>query len=139
MRRFIQYLATFLVFFIIADGAIAQSTTITGNVRSATEKAGIAAVSVSVKGTSQGTFTNDKGNFSITVTQPLPVTLVFSAVGTTTQEVVVSSVSTALIAWRDTPTLFPNSICDQLRSARRTLSRFFTDGAESRRRLLRRR
>jgi hypothetical protein len=54
MRKFIQYLATFLVFFIIADGAIAQSTTITGNVRTATEKAGIAAVSVSVKGTSQG-------------------------------------------------------------------------------------
>ena len=102
MRKFIQNLALLLALFFSLNSAKAQSTTITGNVRTATEKAGIAAVSVTVKGSTQGTSTNDKGNFTITVNQPLPVTLVFSAVGTTTQEVVVSSAATGLIVEMET-------------------------------------
>src|SRR6478736_1271438 len=101
MRKFMRILAALLVLF-ISYSANAQSTTITGNVRTATEKAGLAAVSVSVKGSSQGTYTNDKGNFSITVNQALPITLVFSAVGTTTQEVLVSSASKPLVVELET-------------------------------------
>src|SRR3954462_11128438 len=97
MKKFIQRVAFFLVLLFISNSLFAQTTTITGNVRTAVEKSGIAAVSVSIKCSSQGTFTNDKGNFSITINQLLPVLLVFSAVGKTTQEVVVSSASTPLV------------------------------------------
>ena len=102
MRKFIPSLALLLALFFSLNSAIAQSTTITGNVRTATEKAGIAAASVSVKGTGQGTSTNDKGNFTITVNQALPITLVFSSVGATTQEVVVTSAATPLIVEMET-------------------------------------
>ncbi|HSB92764.1 MAG TPA: carboxypeptidase-like regulatory domain-containing protein, partial [Flavitalea sp.] len=102
MRKFMRPLALLLAVLFSAHEVFAQSTTITGNVRTAAEKAGIAAVSVSVKGTGQGTSTNDKGNFTITVNQPLPVTLVFSAVGTTTQEVVVNSATTGLVVELET-------------------------------------
>jgi len=56
---------------------------ITGRVLSATGEA-LAAVSVSVKGSSAGTTTDNNGNFSITV--PENAVLVFSAIGFETQE-----------------------------------------------------
>ena len=70
-----------------------QTTTITGNVRSAVNKDVVPEVSVSLKGTKTGTFTNDRGNFRIVTDKPLPVTLVFSSIGFETQEITVSSAS----------------------------------------------
>ena len=68
----------------------AQSVTIKGNVKSTTLGESIPAVSVTVKGTSVGVYTNDKGEFSLTVAS-LPVTLVFSSIGFETKEVNVTS------------------------------------------------
>src|SRR5262245_48264987 len=79
-----------LAFFSIA--ATAQNT-ITGNVRNATTKENVPAVSVGIKGTGVGTFTDEKGNFRLTFSQPLPVTLVFTSIGFDAQEVTVSSAS----------------------------------------------
>ena len=71
---------------------MAQGTTVKGTVSSGVSKEKVPAVSVTVKGSSQGTYTDDKGNFSITVPK-LPVTLVFSSVGFENTEVEVSSAS----------------------------------------------
>src|SRR6476620_2657695 len=97
MIKSIRQLAFLLLLFFVSQSLFAQSTTISGNVRTANEKTGLTGVSVTVKGSSQGTFTNNLGNFSITINQPLPVTLVFSTVGAVTREVEVSAPTTSLV------------------------------------------
>lgn len=77
-----------LLFFTIAARA---QTTISGNVRSSTNKETVPYVSVAIKGTSTGTFTDQNGNFKLTTYHALPVTLVFTSIGFTSQEVPVSS------------------------------------------------
>ncbi|MBL0355623.1 MAG: TonB-dependent receptor [Chitinophagaceae bacterium] len=88
MRKTKSYWMALLLasFFTIAASA---QTTITGKVENSTTKESIAAVSVSVKGTSGGTYTDDKGNFRLNVAR-LPVTLLISSVGYELQEVTVT-------------------------------------------------
>ena len=95
MRKITSYLVTFLLANIITIGAFAQNVTINGNVRNSNSKEGSGAVSVIVKGDDIGTFTDDKGNFRITV-KKLPVTLLISSVGYELQEVTVSNVAQTL-------------------------------------------
>lgn len=92
MRKVTSYLVAFLLANIITIGAFAQNVTINGNVRNSNTREGSGAVSVIEKGTDNGTFTNDKGNFKLTVKQ-LPVTLLISSVGFELQEVTVSNAS----------------------------------------------
>src|SRR4051812_23425234 len=68
-----------------------QSVTVSGSVKNSKTKEAVSAVSVTIKGTSYGTFTDDKGDFKITTTQKLPFTLVFSSVGFADKEVSVIS------------------------------------------------
>jgi outer membrane receptor protein involved in Fe transport len=77
----------------ISFNVFCQTVTISGNVKSNVNKDVVPEVSVTVKGSKVGTFTNDKGNFRLTTTSPLPLTLVFSSIGYETQEVVVSNAS----------------------------------------------
>ncbi len=65
--------------------------TITGNVRHSVTDDRVPAVSVTIKGTSTGTFTDDRGNFKLTTTQQPPFVLVFSSIGFETQEVKVEN------------------------------------------------
>ena len=67
-----------------------QSITINGNVKNSQSTENVSAISVTVKGAQNGTFTNDKGNFSISV-KSLPAKLIFSSIGFDEQEVEVSS------------------------------------------------
>lgn len=67
------------------------SITIDGNVKSNTEKTGIPAVSVVVKSSNAGTYTDDKGNFRISGSLKFPVTLIFSSIGYSYKEVVVTN------------------------------------------------
>jgi len=67
--------------------------TISGNVRNAASRETVPAVSVTIKGTTAGTYTDDRGNFRLTTTHPLPLVLVFSSIGFELQEVNVSSAS----------------------------------------------
>ncbi|MBX2918503.1 MAG: TonB-dependent receptor [Ferruginibacter sp.] len=90
MRKITSYLVTFLLANILTVAAIAQSVTINGNVRNSSTKEASGAVSVIVKGQDEGTFTDDKGNFKITV-KSLPVTLLITSVGYEMQEVTVTS------------------------------------------------
>ncbi len=64
----------------------ASGITVHGFVYSATYKETLAGVHVHAEGSSSGTFTNNYGFFSITVTQ-MPVVLVFSHVGYTSRQV----------------------------------------------------
>lgn len=74
--------------------ALAQDqTTISGTVTDATTKQNMAGVSVSVKGASTGAITDASGSFRINTNRSLPLTLVFSYVGYTHQEVTVSDAS----------------------------------------------
>ena len=90
MRKVTSFLVTFLLANIITIAAFAQNVTINGNIRNSSTKEGSGAVSVIVKGEDNGTFTDDKGNFRLTV-KKLPVTLLVSSVGYELQEVTVSN------------------------------------------------
>lgn len=90
MRKVKSYLVTFLLANSLMIAALGQNLTISGNVRNSNTKEGVGAVSVTIKGGTAGTFTDDKGNFRITV-KNFPVILIFSSVGYEFQEVTVNS------------------------------------------------
>jgi hypothetical protein len=94
MRKAFRFLAALLLIAIVPVAALAQTTptnTISGNVRNSATKDVVPAVSVTVKGTSAGTYTDEKGNFKLVTTQKPPLTLVFSSVGFESQEVNVNA------------------------------------------------
>jgi outer membrane receptor protein involved in Fe transport len=93
MRKSYCYSATLLMAGIFSIAAAAQNVTISGNVRNSMTNDSLAYVSVAVKGTNQGTSTNENGDFKLTVAK-LPVTLVFTAVGFEEKEVSVTSAGT---------------------------------------------
>ncbi len=95
MRKFTSYLVTMLLANIFTIAAFAQSVSLSGNVKNNTTGEKAAAVSVTIKGSDVGTFTNDKGNFTISV-KSLPAILIFSSVGYTTQEVNITSAAQAI-------------------------------------------
>ena len=92
MRKFTSYLVTMVMANIFAMAAFAQSSTISGNVKNSATNESATAVSVTIKDAEGGTFTNDKGAYNIKV-KSFPVTLVFTSVGYTAQEVTVTSAS----------------------------------------------
>lgn len=73
--------------------ATAQTRTITGTVSDASGT--LPGVTIAVKGTSEGTITDDKGNFSLVIKEGN--TLVISYIGYTTQEVDISTLSNVSI------------------------------------------
>lgn len=92
MRKSYRFLTTWLMALLLSFAAAAQTVKISGTVRNSASKDAVPAVSVVVKGTSQGTFTNSDGDYSINVAK-LPVVLVFTAVNFDTYEVTVSDAS----------------------------------------------
>src|SRR5258708_9191512 len=83
----------------LSIAASAQSTvTITGNVHNLVNKETVPAVSVTIKGTGIGTFTDDKGNFRLTTDRKPPFILVFSSIGFEPQEVSVNDAATPVKA-----------------------------------------
>ncbi|HEY0068242.1 MAG TPA: carboxypeptidase-like regulatory domain-containing protein, partial [Flavisolibacter sp.] len=107
MRKgFLFSAALFAAFMLTLTTAWAQ-TTVSGTVRNSLTGEGIASVSVSVKGGTQGTTTDATGNFRLSVAN-LPATLVISSIGFEQQEVIVSSASAAVEV-----SLVPGSILGQ--------------------------
>lgn len=94
MRKLLFFLAAISFLTILSSAANAQQTyTVNGTVKNSLNKEIVPAVSVVIKGTSIGTFTDERGNFRITSTQAPPFTLVFSSIGYDAKEVLVSSTS----------------------------------------------
>ena len=85
--------ATFILANIFCLATFAQTTTISGNVKNSATNESVSAVSITVKGSGSGTFTDDKGNFKFTTTRQPPLTLVISSIGYTLQEIEVSNAS----------------------------------------------
>src|SRR6185312_7869889 len=73
-----------------------NAITVSGSVRQAQTKDRVEAVSVTIKGTSIGTYTDGHGNFSLTTMQQPPFVLVFSSIGFATQEVQVTGTTGAI-------------------------------------------
>lgn len=72
--------------------AYAQTAlTLTGTITSKKNNESLTAVSVVVKGTNSGTYTDDRGHFKLVFSHSLPVTLVISSVGYAPQEITVNS------------------------------------------------
>ncbi|RFM28950.1 TonB-dependent receptor [Deminuibacter soli] len=89
--------------------AYAQNpVTLTGTITNQKSNESLTAVSVTVKGTNAGTYTDDRGHFKITVNHALPLTLVISSVGYSTKEIEVSSAATPV-----TLALEPNFVLGQ--------------------------
>lgn len=93
MRKNYRSLAVAFCLLLITIASHAQNITLSGKVQNSITKEIVPAVSVLVKETNQGTFTNSDGEFSLTVAQ-LPVTLIFSSVGYDNYELKVSTAST---------------------------------------------
>lgn len=92
MRRLLTHYGLLAMSAAICISATAQqSTTVSGSVKNGKSKEAVSAVSVTIKGGSTGTFTDDKGNFKFSTVQKLPFTLVFSSVGYGNKEVTVKS------------------------------------------------
>ncbi|MEO6455641.1 MAG: TonB-dependent receptor [Ginsengibacter sp.] len=86
----LRYFAAFIMANIVSIATFAQIT-ISGNVTNSTSNEAVSAVSITVKGSGTGTFTDDKGNFKLNSTKSLPVTLLISSVGFSLQEVQVTN------------------------------------------------
>jgi outer membrane receptor protein involved in Fe transport len=106
MRKITGLLVGLCFSVIMSQTSFAQ-VSIKGNVSNSASKEKISAVSVTVKGTNVGTYTDDKGNFSLTV-KSVPVTLVFSSVGYDAIEKLVSAAETGMSV-----TLKPSSALGQ--------------------------
>ncbi|MCE7056725.1 TonB-dependent receptor [Algoriphagus sp. AGSA1] len=83
------FLLTFLVS--LTAGKVIGQTTITGTVTDADTKETLVGVNILVKGKVAGTISDLSGKYSLNVNQAPPLTLVFSMIGYTTQEVEITS------------------------------------------------
>ena len=92
-KNFKNTFSVVLCFFISVVLHAQSTVTISGNVKSSIGNESVSAVSIVVKGSNLGTFTDDRGNFKITGSFSLPVTFVFSSVGYATKEAVITDVS----------------------------------------------
>jgi iron complex outermembrane recepter protein len=86
----------FLGFYTVSDA----QTTLTGSV-SDENKSPLVGATIAVKGTINGTSTNENGKFSLKTNSPLPVTLVISSVGYETLEMSVSKTEVGDIALKE--------------------------------------
>ncbi len=100
--------------------AYAQSVTISGNVKNSSTKEAASAVSITIKGTSSGTFTDDKGNFSLTA-KSLPVTLLITSVGYEIKEVTVTNTTPLDISFNPSNALGQEVVVSATRVATRIL------------------
>jgi outer membrane receptor protein involved in Fe transport len=119
MRKIFKCFTLLLFASIFSLVAFAQSNTIKGKIINRSTGEVIPAVSVTVKGSGAGTYTDDKGDFSLNINQPLPVTLVISSIGYEMQEVPVTTSAFVTVL------LTPSSVLGQevVVSATRTPSR----------------
>src|SRR2546430_16704465 len=93
MSKSSRCLAAMSLLTLLTIAASAQ-TTISGSVRNSSTKEAVPSASVAIKGTSTGTFTDDRGNFKLTTSHPLPFTLVITSIGFESQEVAVNNAGT---------------------------------------------
>src|SRR6476659_2023002 len=95
MRHMKKTSLALFVFLLLATGLKAKHT-ISGVVISSVTKKPVPAVSVIVKQSSDGDFTNDHGNFKFSTSKKFPLTLVFSSIGYEAQEMVINAAQNSI-------------------------------------------
>jgi outer membrane receptor protein involved in Fe transport len=121
MKKTISHLLAFLIVNLISVAAFAQSTVIAGKIENSATKEKVAAVSVTIKGTGTGTFTDDKGNFKITATK-LPATLLISSIGYELQEITVTDAGQpVLVSFKPTNSLGQEVVVSATRTPQKIL------------------
>ncbi len=120
MRKFFRYFTLLIFAGTFSQAVFAQSNSLKGNVIDNGTREAIPAVSITIKGSGAGTYTDDKGDFSLNINQPLPLTLIISSIGYQMNEITVNTASDFI-----TVVLMPASILGQevVVSATRTPSR----------------
>ncbi|CAN5578652.1 hypothetical protein BH10BAC2_BH10BAC2_10500 [soil metagenome] len=77
-----------IAIFSLGPNTFAQTlSSVSGNVKNSGTKESVAAVSVTIKGSSAGAYTDDKGNFKFTTTQKPPFTLIVNSIGYEPKEI----------------------------------------------------
>ncbi|MEP7257508.1 MAG: carboxypeptidase-like regulatory domain-containing protein, partial [Flavitalea sp.] len=76
-----------------SHSAFSQNFTLSGNIKNSIDKDVVPAVSITIKGTSFGTFSDEKGNFKVNASSSFPLTLVFTSIGFESKELIVNSAS----------------------------------------------
>jgi len=120
MRKSVCFSLFFIAAICFSLSAIAQSVTVRGTVTDNSNRQGIPSVSVAVKGSAQGTYTDASGAFQITVPS-LPVTLIISSIGFESQEVVVNNTSDVSITLIPASTLGQEVVVSASRTPERIL------------------
>jgi outer membrane receptor protein involved in Fe transport len=105
MRKFAGSIGFFLAIYLSPVIVMAQGTTVSGVIRNTASGELVPAVTVSVKGSSAGTFSNDRGFFKLSVPGHFPLTLVISSIGFETKEVEINSGEPVQISLNIAPTL----------------------------------
>ena len=93
MSKSLRFTAACLITALFSLQALAQTVTISGTVRNSTTKEAIPAASIIIKGTTLGTYTNDKGYFSISASAKFPLIIVLSHAEFDSKEIELSSES----------------------------------------------
>ena len=95
MKSSVRFLTVFLTASFLSLTSWSQTVALSGNVKNMGNQQVVPAVSVAVKGTGQGTFTDEYGNFKLAVSK-LPVILVFSSIGFETKEVSIDNATSPI-------------------------------------------
>jgi len=90
MRNCILTALYFSLAIFLPSAVFSQSAQISGTIVSTDNNQGLPAVSVIVKGTTNGSFSDERGYFKISVPRSFPLTLQFSSIGFSGQELVVN-------------------------------------------------
>lgn len=92
MRNFLPLVVVLLGTLLSGVTLYAQEVvTIKGTVKNQTSGESVSSVSVIIKGSEEGTYTDDRGGFTLSTRKSFPLTLVFSSIGFDMVEKVVSS------------------------------------------------
>jgi outer membrane receptor protein involved in Fe transport len=90
MTRLFAQAALCVAAVLFSNQLFSQSTTIRGTIKDAATQVAVQSVSVVIAGTGEGTYTDEKGNFSLITNRKPPFTLEISAVGFESKSVSVS-------------------------------------------------
>ena len=102
MNRIFTRLACIL--FVLAatiNPGFAQTTTISGTVTDNLTRETLPGVTVTVKGTTMGASTNERGQFTLSTSQTAPFTIVISYIGYKTVEQVINGSATGLLIFME--------------------------------------
>jgi len=96
MKTLTHLLLLCAIYFLLPVNLSAQSVIISGKISNAENQEAVPAASVVLKGGTGGTYSDNHGNFKLTVNHSFPFTLLVSSIGFETKEIVVESASASL-------------------------------------------